>query len=131
MEIGFMRSTRFALSLVLLVPCAALAANLGIIDGTVRDDSGPAAEVHVLLLRDGRRVDDHVTDANGHFEFEQVPFGVYQVKAVSKEGRVQQHDLRVASGDVVQVELVLPTAGEEIVVTAQRPTAPIPAKTPS
>src|SRR5229473_1630696 len=126
-----MKSARIVSSLFLAVSFSASAANLGIIDGTVRDYSGPAAGVHVVLSRDGRPVDDHVTGADGHFEFEQVPFGVYQLEATSKEGRSQKQEVRVASGEVVAVEIVLPAAGEELVVTAQRPKAPAPSKTPS
>jgi outer membrane cobalamin receptor len=128
-----MKVANIAVFVIVAVPLAASAANLGLIDGTVRDSGSPVAGVHVLLLRDNRRVDEHVTDANGHFEFEQVPFGSYQIKATSTEGKTQQQDVRVASGDVVEVELALalPSAGEEMVVTAQRPKAPLPAKTPS
>ncbi len=116
---------------IAFLPCAVLAANLGIIDGTFRDFDGPVAGASVLLLRDGRRVDEHVTDAGGHFEFEQVPFGRYQIKATSKEGRTRELEVRVASGDVVQVELALASAEEEMTVVAPRPKAPPPARTPS
>lgn len=120
-----------ALALVVFVPLAASAANLGIVDGTVRDYSGPVANARVLLSRDGRRVDEHTTSADGHFEFEQVPFGNYQLTATGAEGRTQARDIRVASGEVVQVELILAAAGEEITVSAPRARAPAPAKTPA
>jgi hypothetical protein len=126
-----MKSACIVSSLFLGVSFYGSAANLGIIDGTVRDYSGPAAGAHVVLSRDGRPVDDHVTGADGHFEFEQVPFGVYQLEATGKEGRSQKQEVRVASGEVVAVEIVLPAAGEELVVIAQRPKAPAPSKTPS
>ena len=62
-----------------LVQAPALAANLGLIDGTVHDyEDKPVTGTKVQLLsKDGRRtLDEHVTDENGHFEFEQVPFGI-------------------------------------------------------
>jgi len=119
------------IALVFVFPLAVSAANLGIVDGSVRDYNGPAANVRVVLLRDGRRIDEHVSDQNGHFEFEQVPFGNYQVIATSPEGRTQSREIHVASGEVVQVELALAAAAEEITVSAPRARAPEPAKTPA
>jgi hypothetical protein len=125
-----MKSAILLGAVCLAVPCASFAANLGIVDGTVRDYGGPAAGVRVTLLRGDRRVDEHLTDQSGHFEFEQVPFGSYTVIA-NKDGRTQQQEIRVASGEVVQVEIALAAAGEEMVVTASRPRAPAPSKVPS
>ena len=118
----------------LLASSSAFAANLGIIDGTVHDEAGPVAGAQVALLRGGHRVDAHVTGADGHFEFEQVPFGAYRLEVKSGAGRTQQQEVRVASGDVLVVDLALSGAGvvgEEMVVTAHRPKAPAPTKSPS
>lgn len=114
---------------LLALSTAASAANLGIIDGNVHEYDKPVPGASVVLLRDGRRIDEHVADANGHFEFEQVPFGLYLLKATSKEGRTQQQEVRVTSGEVAQVVINLPAAGEELVVVARRPRAPLPPKT--
>jgi hypothetical protein len=128
-----MKALHVAVALAVIAsPFAASAANLGIIDGTVRDYSGPTPGAHVTLLRQGHRVDEHVADAAGHFEFEQVPFGLYELRATNKDGQSPyEQEVRVASGELVQVELVLPIAGEELVVTAKTRRAPAPSRTPS
>jgi outer membrane receptor for ferrienterochelin and colicins len=111
---------------------AALAANLGLIDGTVHDyEDKPLAGTRVQLLsRDGRTVvDEHRTDATGHFSFEQVPFGSYRIRAFAPDGRSEDQDLRVASGDVVVAQIFLPLAGQAVEIVAERPKAPAPAKT--
>ena len=127
-----MKASLVAVVAVAAFPFAASAANLGIIDGTVRDYSGPVPGAHVTLLRQGHSVDEHVADAAGHFEFEQVPFGLYELRATNKDRQSpQEQEVRVASGELVQVELVLPSAGEELVVTAKTRKAPAPSRTPS
>jgi outer membrane cobalamin receptor len=124
---------RRALVLTLLLPMMAWGVNLGIIDGTIRDELGaPIAGARVRLLARGDRVvDEHMTDDGGHFAFEQVPFGQYMIAVTTKEGRKQSETIRVDPGDVTQADLVVAqkTFGEEIVVTAPRPRAPEPAKT--
>jgi hypothetical protein len=123
---------RITALLVFAFPLAASAANLGIVDGSVRDYDGQfLSNVTVLLLRDGRRVDEHVTDKDGHFEFEQVPFGNYRIKATDAQGRSEQQDVRVASGSVTAVEIFLPIMGQEVQIVAERPKAPLPSNTPS
>lgn len=116
-----------------LLPGLALAANLGIVDGNVRDYEGkPIAGAQVALLaRDGRPIDRHAADASGHFEFEQVPFGTYRIKATVPDGRSEQQEVKVASGDVSVVEIFIPVAGQEVVIAADRPTAPLPSRTAS
>ena len=134
-----MSAPRLALALLapalLLAAPAARATNLGIVDGTVRDEAGaPVAGAQVRLLAgDGRQVDVHATDAAGHVAFEQVPFGRYSLVVVAAGGRVRQQDLQVESGAVVRVEIALarPSASdEEITVTAPRHLAPRPITTP-
>ena len=77
------------LSLVFFVPLRALGANLGLIEGTVREYSGePTAQGKVTLFaRSDRKVDERTTDAQGHFAFVQVPFGQYQVQVTLADGR--------------------------------------------
>ncbi len=121
------------LAVLLLLPGALFADNLGIVDGSVRDYEGkPVTPAHVFLLaRSGRLVDQHDVDAQGHFEFEQVPFGSYRIKATLPDGRSEQQDVRVASGDVTQVELFIAMEGQMVTIEAERPKAPLPSKTAS
>src|SRR5712691_2530154 len=129
-----MRSNAVAFAFVLAVSFAALAANLGIIEGTVLGDGDrriAGAKVQ-LLTRDGRPVDEHVTDPAGHFEFEQVPFGTYRIRAAGADGLVAEQEVRVASGDVLVASISLrPAAEQQVVVQGRRPVAPPPAKVPS
>src|SRR5438309_7199053 len=113
---------------------AAGAANLGIVEGTVvGEGDAPIAGAKVqLTTREGRAVDEHVTDASGHFEFEQVPFGTYRVRATDSAGLVAEESIRVGSGVVVRVPLSLRAAAEQqVVVQGHRPLAPPPSKTAS
>src|SRR2546428_11033656 len=130
-----MRSTALScVVFVVVISFAAGAANLGIIEGTVRGEAdNPVAGAKVqLLTRDGRLVDEHVADQAGHFEFEQVPFGNYRVRAAGPVGLVAEEEIRVASGDVVVVSVALRAAAEQqVVVQGRRPLAPPPAKVPS
>lgn len=110
----------------------AFAANLGIVHGTVLGaDGAPLRGAPVTLLRDGRRVDQHQTDAQGHFDFEQVPFGAYQLVARDPAGRSRTQEVRVSSGDVISVDLVLAAVEEEIQVTGRKLRAPAPSRQPS
>ena len=104
-----------------------LAANLGIVHGTVKDENGrPIPRVEVTLFaRQKVRVDSHVTDAQGHFEFEQVPFGRYRLSFSAPDGRMDEAEVQIASGDVLEVPMVLPTLEETVTVVApQRESAP-------
>jgi len=127
--------SRFALASLLsfaLLLRPALAANLGLVDGTVHDyEDKPVIGTKVQLLsKDGRRLlDEHVTDANGHFEFEQVSFGTYRVRAFAPDGRSEQDTVRVSSGDVVLVQIFLPLQGQTVEIVADRPKAPAPTRT--
>lgn len=128
-----MRSNALWFAVVVAVSTAAVAANLGIIEGNVRGEEGKTvAGARVQLIRDGRTVDEHVSDADGHFEFEQVPFGTYRVRTVGPGGAVADEQVRIVSGEVAVVSLSLrPAAEEQIVVEGRRPEAPPPAKTAS
>ena len=123
---------RFLCALVLFLSLGARAANLGLIDGSVRDFEGqPLAGVRIVLSHEGRRVDAHVADAAGHFEFEQIHFGAYTVEAVAPDGRRDLRLVQVTSGEVTLVELFLPIAGQEVVIEVPKPKAPTPARTSS
>src|SRR5205807_772821 len=103
---------------------AAGAANLGIVEGTVvGEGDAPVAGAKIqLTTREGRAVDEHVTDASGHFEFEQIPFGTYRIRASDPAGLVAAETIRVASGEVVRVALSLrPAAEQQVVVQGHRP----------
>jgi outer membrane receptor for ferrienterochelin and colicins len=127
--------TRFAFASLLsfaLFLRPALAANLGLVDGTVHDyEDKPVIGTKVQLLsKDGRRLlDEHVTDENGHFEFEQVSFGTYRVRAFAPDGRSEEETVRVSSGDVVVVQIFLPLQGQTVDIVADRPKAPAPTRT--
>ncbi len=118
---------------LLALSLTAAAANLGIIHGTVHEyDGKPIPNVRVTLLARGERsIDEHLTDQNGHFEFEQVPFGQYSLRLTASDGRVDDRLVRVASGDVLTVDVLMPVYGEEIVVVAPTPKAPAPTQTSS
>jgi outer membrane receptor for ferrienterochelin and colicins len=113
---------------------AARAANLGIVEGTVvgAGDAPVAGAKVQLTTAQGRAVDEHVSDASGHFEFEQVPFGNYRVHASDSTGLIAEESVRVVSGEVVRVALALrPAAEQQLIVQARRPDAPAPLKTAS
>jgi hypothetical protein len=127
------RTLPFVPLLLLLLAGPATAANLGLIDGAVRDFEGQSrAGIKVeLLRRKGGKLDEHLTDQLGRFGFEQVPFGVYQVVATAPDGRREQQEVRVASGEVVTLELFLPIPGQEVVIEVATPKAPLPSKSPA
>lgn len=123
---------RLALVVALLAAPAALAGNRGIVEGSVQEYSTqPIPKARVLLRTEGRTVDTHVTDARGHFSFEEVPFGKYEVVAQAPDGRSETEAAWVHSGEVVHVDVFLPLLGEQIVITGKKDEAPPPPKTPS
>ena len=127
-----MKPLKATLLVLVFVPFAVFAANLGLIDGTLTDANGnPMSGATVSLFApDGRRVDQHRADQSGHFEFEQVPFGMYMLRASGADGRIAEQQIRVASGDVVQVALTFrPAAAEEEIQVVGVRRAPAPAKT--
>ena len=108
----------------------ALAANLGIVHGSVHDDSGkPIPRTQVSLLRGNQQLDMHRTDAAGHFEFEQVPFGKYRLTFSAPDGRMDDREVLIASGDVLELDVTLPTLEETVTVVAPKREAPPPATT--
>ena len=110
----------------------ALAANLGIVHGSVHDEAGhPIPATEVKLLRGTVQVDAHPTDSTGHFEFEQVPFGKYRLTFTAPDGRMDDREVLIASGDVLELDVTLPTLEETVTVTAPKREAPRPASTTS
>src|SRR5262245_44073183 len=109
-----------------------LAANLGIVHGSVHDEAGkPIPGTVVSLLRGNQQLDTHPTDATGHFEFEQVPFGKYRVTFSAPDGRMDDREVLIASGDVLELDVTLPTLEETVTVVAPKREAPRPATTTS
>ncbi|HZX43644.1 MAG TPA: TonB-dependent receptor, partial [Myxococcaceae bacterium] len=110
----------------------ALAANLGIVHGSVHDETGkPIPSAVVTLLRGNVTVDRHTTDPTGHFEFEQVPFGKYRLTFAAPDGRLDDREVLVASGDVLELDVTLPTLEETVTVVAPKREAPRPPTTTS
>jgi len=128
---SFVRALCALLLMSMLVSNAAFGANRGIIHGSVRDYQGafvPKVKV-TLVARNGRVVDEHETDAEGHFEFEQVPFGTYKLAVLAPDGRADTQQASVSSGDVVELEIFLPILGQVVNIESERPKAPLPGKT--
>jgi outer membrane cobalamin receptor len=108
----------------------ALAANLGIVHGTVHDEQGrPIPGVQVTLLRGTVALDTHTIDAAGHFELEQVPFGRYRITFAAPDGRMDDREVLIASGDVLELDVTLPTLEETVTVVAPKREAPRPPTT--
>jgi len=125
-------STRAALITLLLLSWSTptLAANLGIVHGSVHDEAGkPIPRTVVALLRGTQQLDSHKTDATGHFEFEQVPFGKYRVTFSAPDGRMDDREVLIASGDVLELDITLPTLEETVTVVAPKREAPRPTTT--
>lgn len=110
----------------------ALAANLGIVHGSVHDEAGkPIPGTQVTLLRGTVTLDRHTTDATGHFELEQVPFGKYRLTFSAPDGRMDDREVLIASGDVLELDVMLPTLEETVTVVAPKREAPRPSTTTS
>ena len=110
----------------------ALAANLGIVHGSVHDEAGkPIPGTQVTLLRGTVTLDRHTTDATGHFELEQVPFGKYRLTFSAPDGRMDDREVLIASGDVLELDVMLPTLEETVTVVAPKREAPRPTTTTS
>src|SRR5215469_14704288 len=107
-----------------------LAANLGIVHGSVHDENAkPIPGVQVKLLRGNQQIDVHPTDDSGHFEFEQVPFGKYRLTFSAPDGRMDDREVLIASGDVLELDVTLPTLEETVTVVAPKREAPRPTTT--
>ena len=128
------RTRRAVLTLLVVAGWSlpARAANLGIVHGSVHDEAGkPIPGTRVTLLRGTVALDTHTTDATGHFELEQVPFGKYRLTFAAPDGRMDDRDVLIASGDVLELDVTLPTLEETVTVVAPKREAPRPATTTS
>src|SRR5262249_59957931 len=81
------------------------------------------------LLRGNQQLDNHPTDATGHFESEQVPFGKYRLTFSAPDGRMDDREVLIASGDVLELDVTLPTLEETVTVVAPKREAPRPTTT--
>ncbi len=105
------------------------AANLGIVHGSVHDETGhPIPGTQVTPAPGNQQLDAHPTDATGHFEFEQVPFGKYRMTFSAPDGRMDDREVLIASGDVLELDVTLPTLEETVAVVAPKREAPRPSQ---
>jgi Carboxypeptidase regulatory-like domain len=114
---------------LLLAPAAARAASSGSIRGKVTDPDGKSVSGIVLLLRNditGFRAET-TTDANGLFQFVNVPFNPYELHVEAKGFQTihQAVDVRSSAPREVNLSLALGTLSEAITVTAAGNTAEI------
>jgi outer membrane cobalamin receptor len=131
-QLPFSHARRAALIAGLVVgwSAPALAANLGIVHGSVHDEAGkPIPGTQVSLLRGTQQLDMHRTDSAGHFEFEQMPFGKYRLTFSAPDGRMDDREVLIASGDVLELDVTLPTLEETVTVVAPKREAPPPTTT--
>jgi len=105
-------------------PAAAADAPLS---GKVLDQLGaPIANAAVTLVRDGQRVNDTVTDANGEFTFAAVTPGRYQVEAAASGFEPRTSDALFLSGGRARIDIALQvgTVVQHVVVTASADSVP-------
>ena len=103
-------------------PSISLAANLGCVQGTVRDiDGSPLAKVKVVIQgRNDRVINESSTNEDGTFQFAQVPFGQYRVVATAPRPADSRRSRGVSSGEVTNVELFVTVNLPEQVITLKR-----------
>lgn len=85
----------------------ALAAVTGVVRGTVLVDGAPKSAVQVVLSDASGTAFRTTTNAKGGYVFTEVPFGEYSLVARDTGRSSQAVDLRVASNDVLTVDLSL------------------------
>jgi iron complex outermembrane receptor protein/vitamin B12 transporter len=99
----------------------ALAASRSTIRGTITDPTGAAVPgAQVELLRDGNRIAGSASDAQGDYQFANVPPGHYQVRAQAPEFAPQTSEVFYAGSNSATVNLALKlgSVAQQIVVTA-------------
>ena len=98
-------------------------ASTGSIAGTVRDQEGgnvPAAEV-ALVYPQQAIMRTTVTDASGHFNFDSIPVGAYEVRITQAGFGTQRVAVQVSSGKTTDLEIILEVAplSSQVTVTAE------------
>ena len=118
--------------ILLLILCSLCAyAQTGKITGVVlqRGSREPVPQVKVAL---GATEQDTLTDSSGSFIFDEVTPGEYQITVVGIGYKSEDHKVKVAPGETVQVKIYLEKSSfllDGIVVTAPRPTKTISRQT--
>ena len=118
-----------ALALMLLVPAAALAqsqATTGVIEGTVRDESGAAIPAAAVTLRNTATNFERtvMSDADGRFRGLLLPLGPYRVSvALTGFATHVREGLELQVGQTINLPIVLKVSAlqEEVVVTGEAP----------
>jgi len=98
-------------------------ASTGSIAGTVRDQEGgnvTAAEV-ALVYPQQAILRTTLTDASGHFNFDSIPVGAYEVRITQAGFGAQRVAVQVSSGKTVNLEIILEVAplSSQVTVTAE------------
>src|ERR1700728_3232330 len=113
-----MRMSRLAVSLVFLVVCVASpvatfaqssSANAGTVRGTVLDPSGAAIMGAAVEIQNPVSAYDRTaqTDAQGNFEFDNIPYNNYHLSASAKGFQGGEQDVNVRSPLPVEAKLSL------------------------
>ena len=98
-------------------------ASTGSIVGTVRDQAGgnvTAAQV-ALVYPQQAILRTTVTDARGHFNFDSIPVGAYEIRITQAGFGAQRVAVQVSSGKTVDLEIILEVAplSSQVTVTAE------------
>ena len=125
-----MRMSRLVTSLIFLVLCLASpvttyaqssSANAGTVRGSVLDPSGAAIKGATVEIQNPvSRYDKSVqTDAQGNFEFDNIPFNNYHLSAAATgfQGGEQDVDVRSPLPVEVKITLKIGAANESVTVT--------------
>jgi hypothetical protein len=116
---------RWALALLLLVisvPSFAQGRNVGRVKGRVTDETGGALPGVTVELLGGGQPREVITDAEGSYDFSDVPAGTYQLSMrLINFAAVNHKDLAVAAGQVVTNDEVMHLSlNAEVVVVGKR-----------
>ncbi|HZM92214.1 MAG TPA: TonB-dependent receptor [Vicinamibacterales bacterium] len=116
---------RWALALLLLVlsvPSFAQGLSVGRVKGRVTDETGGALPGVTVELLGGSQPQEAVTDAEGSYDFSDVPAGTYQLSMrLINFATVNHKDLAVAAGQVVTNDEVMHLSlNAEVVVVGKR-----------
>ena len=117
-----MRNALTYLTAALLITTPVLAQNLGTLQGEARDalNLSPLVGWEVDVIQGDFQLETIVDDA-GNFIFEQLPTGLYNVRAKSPKGQMQTlHEVQVRSSKPTYVSLLVEhiTSLDEVAVRA-------------